>query len=677
MKAKRRRVLQAALGTLGASPFRWRPAFGQAPERGAGAGAQGGPQGLAGAASLLVAPRKALVIGNSAYAFGALKNPANDARAIAAELKRTGFEVTLGVDLTQAQMAEAIRSYAARVAQTKAIGLFYFAGHGVQLAWRNYILPTDAVLQKLEDIQAKCIDINAVIESIGRAANPMNVIILDACRDNPFAGEAKLEQKGLSQVDAPPGTLIAYATAPGNVASDGAGANGLYTEHLLREIPVPEAKIEDVFKRVRLAVRRESRGLQVPWESTSLEEDFWFIPPPQLKKLADEEAERARREEEAARQKELERQKDLERQKEAERARQEAERARQEAERARQEAERARQEADKARQVEAERIAREKAEAARLEQERLRLEQERLRREQAERERQEAERARRLAERTQQEEAERRRREQLALAALETLQKRQKEEAERAYNEEASLWERAATATEPGPLEDYLRRYPSGHFAELAQLQLDRVLAKQGEKKVEIAPQADNPYTKGSASVDADYKIGDTYVYSIKDAISRVEQRKVADTITGVTEAQVIYDGGRLITDRLGNLVRDRAGRVYSASQFLPGEFFVGKRWETRFTFQDPTYGTFARDYQIRITRKEKITVPAGTFDCYVLEGNGGGMNAKGMPVTTSQKMWFAPQLVRRFVARETRSLIGGRFMGVTEFVELVSYKQG
>ena len=104
----------------------------------------------------------------------------------------------------------------------------------------------------------------------------MNIIILDACRDNPFGKKLPTEQKGLSQFDAPPGSILSYATAPGNVASDGAGGNGLFTENLLREMRNPEAKIEDVFKRVRLKVRLASKGQQIPWESTSLEEDFYF-----------------------------------------------------------------------------------------------------------------------------------------------------------------------------------------------------------------------------------------------------------------------------------------------------------------------------------------------------------------------------------------------------------------
>jgi uncharacterized caspase-like protein len=129
------------------------------------------------------------------------------------------------------------------------------------------------------------------VKGLKVAANAMNVVILDACRDNPFVLAPKAG-KGLSQMDAPAGTLLAYATAPGNTASDGEGENGLYTQFLLQEMAKPESKIEDVFKRVRLNVRRASKGAQVPWESTSLEDDFYFVPPPILRKASQEELDR-------------------------------------------------------------------------------------------------------------------------------------------------------------------------------------------------------------------------------------------------------------------------------------------------------------------------------------------------------------------------------------------------
>ena len=236
-------------------------------------------------------PRFALIVGNSRYSEVPLKNPANDASAIAEQLRRVGFTVTLKLDAGRQEMVDAIQSFGNNLAKQKGVGLFYFAGHGAQLAWRNYLIPVDAVIEQVSDMQTRAVDVGTLLNGLTKAGNPMNVVILDACRDNPF-GKARVEQRGLSQLDAPPGTLLAYATSPGNVAADGEGKNGLYTEYLLREMQAREAKIEDIFKRVRLNVRRESQGRQIPWESTSLEEDFYFLPPAQIKKLTPDEIER-------------------------------------------------------------------------------------------------------------------------------------------------------------------------------------------------------------------------------------------------------------------------------------------------------------------------------------------------------------------------------------------------
>jgi len=204
------------------------------------------------------------------------------------------------MDGGKADMAAAVQAYVQTLAAKKCIGLFYYAGHGIQLAWRNYMLPVDADLDTIADIQKQGVEVNSLLEGITKAANPMNVIILDACRDNPFGNLKGVDHKGLSQMDAPNNTIISYATAPGNVASDGEGANGLYTENLLRELKVPEAKVEDVFKRVRLNVRLKSKGAQVPWDSSSLEDDFYFLPPAQLQKLSQAEKDRLLNEELAA-----------------------------------------------------------------------------------------------------------------------------------------------------------------------------------------------------------------------------------------------------------------------------------------------------------------------------------------------------------------------------------------
>jgi uncharacterized caspase-like protein len=241
---------------------------------------------------LINAPRVALVIGNSSYHNSPLENPINDATAIAKSLTDFGFQCQLLTNAKLQDMTAAIQSHGEQLARLKAIGLFYYAGHGAQLAWRNYLVPVDASIATLEDLPKQTLELNSLLQALKKAANPMNVIILDACRDNPFGSRIPLEQKGLSQFDAPIGSLLSYATAPGNTASDGEGANGLFTENLLREMRVTGAKLEDVFKRVRLQVRLKSKGAQIPWESTSLEEDFYFTrTPEQSAKISEEQNE--------------------------------------------------------------------------------------------------------------------------------------------------------------------------------------------------------------------------------------------------------------------------------------------------------------------------------------------------------------------------------------------------
>jgi len=220
--------------------------------------------------------RIALVIGNSAYANAPLVNPANDARAMGDTLRGLGFTVIELRDGQKEQMADAIRKLGAALKGKQGVGLLYYAGHALQLDWRNYMVPVNAILTTAADVPAQTVDVHAVIDTFRAAGNRMNIVVLDACRDNPFAGTAS--GKGLAQLDAPPGTFLAFATAPGNVAEDGdpQGGNGLYTRFLLEELKKPVAKIEDVFKRVRFQVRKQSQGRQIPWESTSLEDDFFF-----------------------------------------------------------------------------------------------------------------------------------------------------------------------------------------------------------------------------------------------------------------------------------------------------------------------------------------------------------------------------------------------------------------
>ncbi len=224
--------------------------------------------------------RHALVIGNSKYAQVPLSNPANDAAAMAKVLTRAGFTVDLKLDADQRQMDAAIRAFGDRL-KGDSVGLFYFAGHGVQVKGRNFLLPVGATVQREDEVPFKAIDAQQVLDKMDAAKNRVNVVILDACRDNPFAKASRSTagSGGLSQMDAPSGSLLAFATAPGSVASDGKGSNGLYTQHLLANLERPGLPVEEVFKRTRLGVRLDSRGQQVPWENTSLEGDFYFFPP--------------------------------------------------------------------------------------------------------------------------------------------------------------------------------------------------------------------------------------------------------------------------------------------------------------------------------------------------------------------------------------------------------------
>ena len=221
-------------------------------------------------------PRVALVIGNAAYAQAPLPNAANDATAMARVLRGLGFTVVELRDGTKALMDAATARACDLLKGRDGTGLLYYAGHGLQLDWRNFLLPVDAKPNSAADVPGQALDTQSTLEAFRAAGTRMNIVVLDACRDNPFGASAS--GKGLAPLDAPLGSYLAFATAPGNVAEDGTDAegNGLYTRFLVQELLAPNARIEDVFKRVRLQVRRASQGRQVPWDMSSLEEDFVF-----------------------------------------------------------------------------------------------------------------------------------------------------------------------------------------------------------------------------------------------------------------------------------------------------------------------------------------------------------------------------------------------------------------
>lgn len=219
--------------------------------------------------------RLALVIGNSNYATLPLKNPVNDARDISAALKKLGFQVIYEEDASRRRMDEAIRNFYQKL-RNGGVGLFYYAGHGMQVNGRNYLIPIGARIESESDIEHESIDIARVLGKMEDAGNPVNIVILDACRDNPFARSFRSSRGGLARMDAPTGTIVAYATAPESVAADGKDKNGVYTKHLLKALTIPGLTIEQVFKNVRNNVIEETNNRQIPWESTSLRGDFYF-----------------------------------------------------------------------------------------------------------------------------------------------------------------------------------------------------------------------------------------------------------------------------------------------------------------------------------------------------------------------------------------------------------------
>lgn len=222
--------------------------------------------------------RTALVIGNGTYGSGPLRNPLNDARAMAGALKQLSFDVTLKENLDQKDMKREIQAFGQKL-QKGGVGLFYFAGHGVQVNGHNYLIPIGAAIEHEKQVEYEGVDMGSALSEMDYAHNRLNIVILDACRDNPFARSFRSTATGLASINAPSGTLIAFATAPGSTANDGQGENGVYTGELIKAMMQPGIKLEDVFKQVRSAVREGTRGKQIPWESSSLEGDFYFRPP--------------------------------------------------------------------------------------------------------------------------------------------------------------------------------------------------------------------------------------------------------------------------------------------------------------------------------------------------------------------------------------------------------------
>ena len=222
------------------------------------------------------AKRVALVIGNAEYQFVTpLTNPINDAALMEEALKNAGFEVIRKDNLDQRGMKLALVEFSRLLKQGAEAGMFYYAGHGIEVDGKNYLVPIDSNMQSKEEADVFNFDVNSFLAMMENSGVPFNILVLDACRNNPFRS-LRTTGGGLAPMRAPVGSYVAYATAPGSVAADGEGKNSPFTEALAETMAVPGLALEEVFKQTRTKVRAATGGAQVPFDSSAIEGDFYF-----------------------------------------------------------------------------------------------------------------------------------------------------------------------------------------------------------------------------------------------------------------------------------------------------------------------------------------------------------------------------------------------------------------
>lgn len=240
------------------------------------------------ASVIITGKRVALVIGNSAYKSSPLKNPANDAHDVATALRKLNFEVIERVNVDRKKMSKAMGDFGAKLKYCD-VGLFYYAGHGMEVKGSNYLIPIDAESNSESEVVSDAIDMSVIMSYMEDAKTALNIVILDACRDNPFARSFRSNSRGLARIEAPTGTVVAYATAPGKVAFDGEGRNGVYTKHLIDNIVTPDISLVQILQKISSDVAIETNGKQLPWINLSpLKGDFYFNPKTVLGKYKDD-----------------------------------------------------------------------------------------------------------------------------------------------------------------------------------------------------------------------------------------------------------------------------------------------------------------------------------------------------------------------------------------------------
>ncbi len=516
---------------------------------------------LAHAAVPAAESKVALVIGNSRYVAAPLANSVHDARAISKNLRELGFTVIERENLTQKQIGPMLREFKSRLTPG-AVALFYYAGHGLQLKCNNYLPSVDADISSEEDVSLQSLDLNKVLDVMEEAKTRLNLVFLDACRNNPYTRGFRSVGDGLARVNAPSGTLISFATRPGSIASDGSGKNGLYTEHLLTAMMVPGRPIEQVLKQVVKEVKQSSKGKQEPWMEGSIDGEFFFVA------------------------------------------------------------------------------------AAKI-----------------------------------------------SPGVLESVRKAQQSPERPSGNANAAMelayWDAIKNSTNVADFEGYLSTWPQGKFAILVRAKIKLMAPKLSTINSEpirlasVAPTSVVFNMKISQSVP---KLGDSYTYQKVDPISNTATLLKTEKVTQITDHDVIYNDGELRTDYLGNYSIEPGG--FRHFEIFPNifsrEYVIGKTWSLKTETYGMNGGTKipdGLDINLKVVSKEKITIPAGTFDAFKIEMEGWTRGGARYLAT----VWVAPNHVKRYLALELNvsetqitppSRWGGIATGRYERHELVSFNQ-
>lgn len=573
------------------------------------------------------ATRLALVVGNSAYASSPLSNPGNDARAMAALLTKAGFGVDLRTDTPRADLQQALARFAdaARAPQVE-LAVFYYAGHGFQQEWRNYLVPVDARVREAADVPRQTVEVGELIRRLTAARGRSFLVILDACRDDPFAGGYRPAAKGLVPFDAPVGCVLAYATAPGKVALDGQdGGNGLYTKHLLRELAVADAPIEDAFKRVRLNVRLESRGRQVPWEMASLE-DRVFLFPQARSGLSEAELQRRFDDELAA--------------------------------------------WDRARQAQSVTALAEFIRAypsgntSEIAQARLN----RLLAEEIEKARLATAAAPAPSPRLQADPA-------AAMALAERLAAQGQPvpvptPAHKPRPVAAAPAPAPVAATVPAPVPAPTPAPAPAPAPTPVPAPAAPVVAAAPAPQV-LAP---TPFFSGQTEHWRAYQPGQVIEYRIVDGFNG-SQKSLTLRVTALDTAadRVEFNNGEFVADLMGNTLSNPRGALSTPRQFYPAEFVLGRRWVTEFRQARPSGMVYTFRYKVRVAARERITVPAGSFDCWRIEAEGFNV---GLSAYIKRTIWVSPG-VAGDVALQTFVRLRNDVIEQNDRQELVAVRPG